>query len=483
MSLTMTDTEVSTKLLTIFEALISSCSQQYQLLCEEDQLKANKIFKKTFITCFEIKSEDPVKEEEVEYFEQDDAVVSELKVKDQLEMTLNVGNSETQELDDAEIFQELDFNCPDTDSSSENVIEEQKGLKRPHEDAYNSTNKKARVDTSPEYSVDMVPAQNVLSSHLQTIVKTIVKSTMEEGAVRLFRSKSEEPDLLGSKPLIGRRSSWAGTQTGISHDETNLQASHVQPILSTDEPWYQDIGCEKLTLTTSGPSVSAEFFGSCIGRFVPMENTPNCFIQKHSKSGRKLILMRTPLTAFKRWLWTVRFEKDYMPVFQNVSESPQVPRKDWQWWDLKLSLWKYDTSLTMEAFSPCGTITITVRGPATEILPEKSVFKPKQGEWFSGRQVFCSDLQAVLIVAEGTSCWSIQGCHWNYTWIRSASATNCPADPKAGSSSKDSNLSWQFNPAFLVRPSPGSWREADISITCSKHHHREEDLHEETLDV
>ena len=97
--------------------------------------------------------------------------------------------------------------------------------------------------------------------------------------------------------------------------------------------------------------------------------------------------MRTPLTAFKRWLWTVRFEKDYMPVFQNVSESPQVPRKDWQWWDLKLSLWKYDTSLTMEAFSPCGTITITVRGPATEILPEKSVFKPKQGEWFSGRQV------------------------------------------------------------------------------------------------
>ena len=48
MSLTMTDTEVSTKLLTIFEALISSCSQQYQLLCEEDQLKANKIFKKTF---------------------------------------------------------------------------------------------------------------------------------------------------------------------------------------------------------------------------------------------------------------------------------------------------------------------------------------------------------------------------------------------------------------------------------------------------
>ena len=119
-SLTMTDTEVSTKLLTIFEALISSCSQQYQLLCEEDQLKANKILKKTFITCFEIKSEDPVKEEEKEYFEQDDGVVSELKVKDQLEMTLNVGNSETQELDDAEIFQELDFNCPDTDSSSEN---------------------------------------------------------------------------------------------------------------------------------------------------------------------------------------------------------------------------------------------------------------------------------------------------------------------------------------------------------------------------
>ena len=118
MSLTMTDTEVSTKLLTIFEALISSCSQQYQLLCEEDQLKANKIFKKTFITCFEIKCEDPVKEEEMEYFEQDDGVVSELKVKDQLEMRLNVGNSGTQELDDAEIFQELDFNCPDTDSSS-----------------------------------------------------------------------------------------------------------------------------------------------------------------------------------------------------------------------------------------------------------------------------------------------------------------------------------------------------------------------------
>jgi len=117
------------------------------------------------------------------------------------------------------------------------------------------------------------------------------------------------------------------------------------------------------------------------------------------------------------------------------------------------------------------------------ILPEKSVFKPKQGEWFSGRQVFYSDLQAVLIVAEGTSCWSIQGCHWNYTWIRSASATNCPADSKAGSSSKDSNLSWQFNPAFLVRPSPGSWREADISITCSKHHHQEEDIHEETLEV
>ena len=48
MSLTMTDTEVSTKLLAIFEALISSCSQQYQLLCEEDQLKANKIFSHGF---------------------------------------------------------------------------------------------------------------------------------------------------------------------------------------------------------------------------------------------------------------------------------------------------------------------------------------------------------------------------------------------------------------------------------------------------
>ena len=33
-------------------------------------------------------------------------------------------------------------------------------------------------------------------------------------------------------------------------------------------------------------------------------------------------------------------------------------------------------------------------------------------------QVFCSDLQTVLVVAEGSSCWSIQGCHWDYTWIR-----------------------------------------------------------------
>ena len=76
-----------------------------------------------------------------------------------------------------------------------------------------------------------------------------------------------------------------------------------------------------------------------------------------------------------------------MPVFQNVTESESVPIKGWQWWDLKLSAWKYDLSLTMATFSPCGIITITVRGAATEILPEKSVFKPKQGEWFSGRQV------------------------------------------------------------------------------------------------
>ena len=116
-----------------------------------------------------------------------------------------------------------------------------------------------------------------------------------------------------------------------------------------------------------------------------METMPNCFVQKHSKSGRKLILTRIPLK--RGWLWVVRLEKEYTPVFQNVTDSGSVPRKGWQWWDFKLSTWKCDLSLSMEAFSPCGIITITVRGAATEILPEKSVFKPKQGEWFSGRQV------------------------------------------------------------------------------------------------
>ena len=196
-----------------------------------------------------------------------------------------------------------------------------------------------------------------------------------------------------------RRNSWSGNQSQMG--SSSCEETSVPPLKpssagglsffgqtnSSEPPWYKDISCDKLTLTTKGPSVSAEHFGSCIGRFVPMESTPNCFVQKHSKSGRKLIMMRTPLTSFRGWLWTVRFEKDYMPVFQNVTESESVPIKGWQWWDLKLSAWKYDLSLTMATFSPCGIITITVRGAATEILPEKSVFKPKQGEWFSGRQV------------------------------------------------------------------------------------------------
>ena len=89
-----------------------------------------------------------------------------------------------------------------------------------------------------------------------------------------------------------------------------------------------------------------------------METTPNCFVQKHSKSGRKLILSRIPLTSSRGWLWVVKFEKDHTPVFQNVTDSESVPTKGWQWWDLKLSAWKHDPSLSMEEFSPCGIITI-----------------------------------------------------------------------------------------------------------------------------
>ena len=384
MSFVMANPDISRKLLKIFEGLVNSCCQHYQMLSKKDQLEADQIVRNAF-PCLKLKQEDAIKEER-EYFEDD----GDLKVKEEARFTEITEDHQTSGTD-AETFQKLDLRDLDTEGSSEDeIIENKNHLKRTFMESDDHFCKRLKASNPldsprPTISDGLEPPQDLLSSHLQTIVKTIVKSTMEEKTLK--RSKSEESEMVRSTPF-GRRNSWSGS----SCEETNLNVFNLSSgnmCLPGDNsgPWYQDIDCEKLTLTTRGPSVTAEFFGSCIGRFIPMERTPNCFIQKHSKTGRKLIMMRTPLTSFRKWLWTVRFEKDYMPVFQNVTDSRSVPLEGWQWWDLKLSSWKNDLSLTMEAFSPCGIITITVKGAATEILPEKSVFKPKQGEWFSGRQV------------------------------------------------------------------------------------------------
>ena len=408
----MADANISRKLLKIFEGLVDSCCQHYQMLCKDDQLKAMEIMKNSFLS-LELKQEGGIKEEG-EYFEHDTTMdrsenLDDLKVKDELGLANIAEDQQEAPESDAETFQELNITDLDISEGSgeDKLMENRNNLKRTFDDSEENLGckrLKAKGDNplGGEIISHNVKHQDSLSSYLQTIVKTIVKSTMEEKA--LNRSKSEEPEGVSRSAqalIMRRRNSWSGNQNqnqmgSSSYEETSMHP--FKPSLagglsllgrtnSSEPPWYKDISCDKLTLTTRGPSVSAEHFGSCIGRFVPMESTPNCFVQKHSKSGRKLIMMRTPLTSFQGWLWTVRFEKDYVPVFQNLTESESVPTKGWQWWDLKLSAWKYDMSLTMAAFSPCGIITIMVRGAATEILPEKSVFKPKQGEWFSGRQV------------------------------------------------------------------------------------------------
>ena len=432
----MANADFSKKLLKIFEGLVTSCCQHYQMLLKEDQLKALKMMKNTALR-FELKQEGDVIKEE--YFEHDTTLEnSDLKVKEELGLTDITEDHQHQTGEsDAETFQQLNIKDLDTSeagSGEDELMENKNNLKRTLMDPEDHACKRLRgggddpsEGTIPIISHNMELPQDSLSSNLQTMVRTIVKSTMEEKA--LNRSKSEHSNGVagaGSTGIISRRNSWSAPQMlswsanqrkessrrsreAAAEERTSWSANQsreseetsllreLEPSStgelsflgnSSSEPWYQDIGCDNLTLTTRGPSLAAQNFGSCLGRFVPMETTPNCFVQKHSKSGRKLMMTRSPLTSFTGWLWTVRFEKDCTPVFQNVTEdSGSVPTKGWQWWDLKLSAWKYDLSLSMEAFSPCGTITITVRGAATEILPEKSVFKPKQGEWFSGRQV------------------------------------------------------------------------------------------------
>ena len=76
-SFDMANPDISRKLLKIFEGLVNSCCQHYQLLSKKDQLEADQIVRDAF-PCLKVKQEDAIKEER-EYFEDD----GDLKVKEE----------------------------------------------------------------------------------------------------------------------------------------------------------------------------------------------------------------------------------------------------------------------------------------------------------------------------------------------------------------------------------------------------------------
>ena len=109
----MANAAISRKLLKIFEGLVSSCCQHYQMLLKEDQLKALKIMQNTALR-FEVKEEGGgIKEE---YFEHNTTLENlDLKVKDEIGLTDITEEHQHQTGDsDAETFQELNIQDLDT---------------------------------------------------------------------------------------------------------------------------------------------------------------------------------------------------------------------------------------------------------------------------------------------------------------------------------------------------------------------------------